>query len=110
MDEMLWICLLCGGKMKELDDVIASLPKRFRVPIANAIEQQLQIPNGNRAQWEELLSSLPNVTPSSLSLSSDTIVVGDSKDISDIEFTTLYDQLQHFKPWRKGPFSIFGHH
>lgn len=38
------------------------------------------------------------------------VVIGDRSELSDDEFQTLIKCLKVFKPWKKGPFRIFGQH
>lgn len=55
--------------------------------------------------WE----MLPNVVPSLIDLKADTVTIGQKSDISEADFMQLEAVLRRFMPWRKGPFSFFGH-
>lgn len=40
--------------------------------------------------------------------SGDTVVIGESREISEQQRAIILENLKAFMPWRKGPFSIFG--
>ncbi|MBU1566319.1 MAG: tRNA 5-methoxyuridine(34)/uridine 5-oxyacetic acid(34) synthase CmoB [Proteobacteria bacterium] len=40
--------------------------------------------------------------------SGDTVIIGDSEEISDLDRHIIRNHLKAFMPWRKGPFSVFG--
>jgi tRNA (mo5U34)-methyltransferase len=39
---------------------------------------------------------------------SDTVIIGDAQEVSDIDRQVISQHLKSFMPWRKGPFSVFG--
>jgi len=40
----------------------------------------------------------------------DSVIIGDRDELSDEQFKIVYQCLEEFIPWRKGPFEIFGTH
>lgn len=66
--------------------------------------------NGHYQQWQQVLDSLPELTPSTLLLNADTITVGQRTDVSDSQWDVINTALRGFIPWRKGPFELFGIH
>ncbi|MBF0483316.1 MAG: tRNA 5-methoxyuridine(34)/uridine 5-oxyacetic acid(34) synthase CmoB [Candidatus Omnitrophica bacterium] len=63
---------------------------------------------GDIDKWLKVLSSLPDIKPSLVDLNSDSVGVGKRHDISDDFRKKLEDNLRVLKPWKKGPFNIFG--
>ncbi|GAB6904733.1 conserved hypothetical protein [Desulfosarcina cetonica] len=59
-------------------------------------------------QLARVLAGLPAVTPSSTDVSRDRIRIGAPTDLDHHQTHALQDALIHLKPWRKGPFDIFG--
>ncbi|MCH6258896.1 tRNA 5-methoxyuridine(34)/uridine 5-oxyacetic acid(34) synthase CmoB [Puniceicoccaceae bacterium K14] len=64
--------------------------------------------NGNLQTWLDAMEKLPDVEPSSFSLNSDTIKIGEESDLNAEQKANLIAALEIFKPWRKGPFDFFG--
>lgn len=56
----------------------------------------------------QALDKLPEVKPSSIDADRDCIRIGRSTDLSDNQRASLYEALVDLKPWRKGPFEVFG--
>ena len=54
------------------------------------------------------LERLPDARPSSIDVSRARIRIGESGDLDDGQRAALLEALQGLKPWRKGPFDIFG--
>ncbi|MCB2145415.1 MAG: tRNA 5-methoxyuridine(34)/uridine 5-oxyacetic acid(34) synthase CmoB [Deltaproteobacteria bacterium] len=54
------------------------------------------------------LERLPDVQPSSIDADRDCIRIGAPGDIDGNQTTSLHEVLCALKPWRKGPFEIFG--
>lgn len=63
--------------------------------------------HGDFPHWMSHLQSLPDVTPSSMRLDGDSVRIGAREDLLDTTSQQLTDNLKKFKPWRKGPFSLF---
>jgi tRNA (mo5U34)-methyltransferase len=62
---------------------------------------------GDLARWYQALDKLPEITPSSININSDTITIGQASDCSDSTRELLREQLKNLHPWRKGPFNLF---
>ena len=54
------------------------------------------------------LERLPDVKPSSTDADQARIRIGTAEDMDDRQLASLYQSLRDLKPWRKGPFDIFG--
>lgn len=54
------------------------------------------------------LDKLPDAKPSSTDANQDRIRIGTSADLSDNQRASLLEALGDLRPWRKGPFKIFG--
>lgn len=77
------------------------------------IPQQLKLAfelssNGNAANWKQIITHLPEITPSLINLNHAVVKVGESSDIDEEMLQKLLAQLKEFHPWRKGPYNIFG--
>ena len=66
--------------------------------------------HGDLPRWLDALDALPDLEPSHIDLTADTVSVGLSADASDGERKQLEAALRHLHPWRKGPFQVFGVH
>jgi len=66
-----------------------------------------QSKNGNLPGWLEAIQELPDIKPSRQALNTAFVCVGDDSDCDKATQTLLQKQLQHLKPWRKGPFKLF---
>ena len=78
-------------------------------------ELQSEIPNffkninhGDYSGWIKSINNLPEITTSKISLDSDSIIIGDKLEASFEEKNLIKNNLMQLKPWRKGPFNIFG--
>lgn len=69
---------------------------------------ELTCVDGNARNRASLQARLPALQPSILDIESGRIVIGAAQDLSGDQRQLLYDTLMGFRPWRKGPFSIFG--
>ncbi len=56
----------------------------------------------------QALDKLPDIEPSSTDASRSRIRIGAAGDLDDSQIACLYETLRDLKPWRKGPFEIFG--
>lgn len=83
-----------------LRDWLQTLPKQ----VADWQQQQL---HGDFGQWAKTLRLLPEVEPSEVDLQSQ-VKFGVESDIQPGDAAKLQGLLQQFKPWRKGPFDLFG--
>ncbi|MCL5049639.1 MAG: tRNA 5-methoxyuridine(34)/uridine 5-oxyacetic acid(34) synthase CmoB [Firmicutes bacterium] len=83
-----------------LRDWLQTLPKQ----VADWQQQQL---HGDFGQWAKTLRLLPEVEPSEVDLQN-RVKFGVESDIQPGDAAKLQGLLQQFKPWRKGPFDLFG--
>ncbi len=98
--------------MIEYDKTLEHLAK---TPLASwALQLPQQIEKGLSTQrygdlekWLDALKDLPEIKASRQNLSS-SVTVGCASDCTDSEREKLETQLQKLKPWRKGPFELFG--
>lgn len=64
--------------------------------------------DGKAKRYLELLSRLPSVRPSSLTLDAATVTIGEEADLGQQDKADLLEILKGLTPWRKGPFKLFG--
>eukprot|EP00831_Metopus_contortus_P018177 TRINITY_DN1773_c0_g1_i2.p1 TRINITY_DN1773_c0_g1~~TRINITY_DN1773_c0_g1_i2.p1 ORF type:complete len:327 (+),score=75.11 TRINITY_DN1773_c0_g1_i2:865-1845(+) len=65
--------------------------------------------HGHWHMWHEALDKLPgNLNSSSYELNSDAIRIGQPEDCDELTRKALYDSMQMLRPWRKGPFELYG--
>jgi len=62
---------------------------------------------GDLTRWYEALEKLPDIIPSSIDISSDTIRIGQASDCNEQTRALLREQLKNLMSWRKGPFNFF---
>lgn len=55
-----------------------------------------------------MLDTLPDLTPSAIALNQPAVRIGTAADVAPSAVACLETALKAFKPWRKGPFEIFG--
>ncbi|HIQ07105.1 MAG TPA: tRNA 5-methoxyuridine(34)/uridine 5-oxyacetic acid(34) synthase CmoB [Thiotrichaceae bacterium] len=67
-------------------------------------------PHGKQVEWEAVLDALPALQSKSIKLNSDRVTIGKADAISTEQQKALKQQLKALKPWRKGPFELFGIH
>ena len=68
----------------------------------------LEQTHGDLQRWQEAISALPDVEPSSCDFNSDCIRIGEAKDVDDKTRLLIEQQLKKMLPWRKGPYELFG--
>ena len=66
--------------------------------------------HGNFKDWQEIIESLPKITPSTLDFNQAAPVIGSQNDCTPAIQTSLKENLLALRPWRKGPFNVFGIH
>ncbi len=89
------------------DPVLAPyLPDLVR--LVDQKEQEHSLHNEKGRKLVRTLDSLPRVRPSSIDVDQDCIRIGTRSDLDDVQQARLLDALGRLKPWRKGPFRIFG--
>lgn len=62
----------------------------------------------NPEEVHELIARLPAASPSCRDLDQPWITVGRPEDLTEGQSKALMDALCRLKPWRKGPFNLFG--
>ncbi len=77
--------------------------------LPDQVEQQLvSSNNGNIPRWQNALDALPNISSSHQSLNESHITAGKAFDCDAQTQSLLKKQLEQLKPWRKGPYNLFG--
>ena len=64
--------------------------------------------HGHLASWFDTVKNLPDINASKISLNQDTILIGSRSDIDPEQYKHLHSSLKSMRPWRKGPFELFG--
>ncbi|MBL4867447.1 MAG: tRNA 5-methoxyuridine(34)/uridine 5-oxyacetic acid(34) synthase CmoB, partial [Pseudomonadales bacterium] len=64
--------------------------------------------HGELTKWSEWIAEYPELTAKSIDLKHSTIKIDAPELLSANQLSTLENQLKRFKPWRKGPFELFG--
>jgi tRNA (mo5U34)-methyltransferase len=91
---------------RQLESVVS---KECFDQIVKRVEHNLFVTkNGHRQQWMEVLKALPECDASVLDFNQSSIQIGKLVDIAEPEQQKIEHGLRQFKPWRKGPFNLFG--
>lgn len=92
-------------------DLLTSFPKadtdRLRTLLAEKSAWVHQEKKGF-LRYRSLLQAVQHLRASSCDFSSDVVRIGTDADVTLDEQRLVYQTLRGFKPWRKGPFSVFG--
>ncbi len=93
-------------------DNFLSLLGRFR-EVPDPIARTLAAADANarsplQSRFREAVQSLPAVKAACGDYSGAEIVIGCPEDITDNQRQSLMSSLEVFRPWRKGPFRLFG--
>jgi tRNA (mo5U34)-methyltransferase len=86
-------------------------PGPWQGPLAELIADkghQLIHIDGNARKRNTLMVQLPEVPPTDWKIENGRIMIGRAEDLSDTQRQIVFDTLMAFRPWRKGPFRIFG--
>jgi tRNA (mo5U34)-methyltransferase len=76
--------------------------------LAELLYQKVQtFDNPNIENFHQAYLSLPNISPTQISLDQDIIHIGQASDLKNKK-TQLASSLKNLKPWRKGPYNLFG--
>ena len=98
VDRSLFIKILNNTKLKDFQpELLSQLDDKYANP-----------EHGSFNDWQRLIASLPDVIPSSLELDQDTLVIGHQNDCTLEIKKSLEEKLKALRPWRKGPFNVFG--
>ena len=77
-------------------------------PVARAcIDPMRAHKHGDLPRWLAALDSLPEARPSSSSAAA-VVSVGEASDVTEHQRRRLVGALRTLRPWRKGPFRLFG--
>lgn len=71
-------------------------------------EHYLTCIDGNVRRLTKLMEQVPDTGPCHMTVGDGRIVIGREEDLSEDERDGLCDILMGYRPWRKGPFRIFG--
>ena len=82
---------------------------------AQQLEQQVstglsQERYGDLARWLQALEDLPSLTVDSIHLNTSRVGASSNLPIDETTSIQLREALQRLRPWRKGPFELFGIH
>ncbi|THB72544.1 MAG: tRNA 5-methoxyuridine(34)/uridine 5-oxyacetic acid(34) synthase CmoB [Gammaproteobacteria bacterium] len=58
--------------------------------------------------WLDIIESFPEISPSIIDFNQDVVTIGQPNDITQAQQEQIKQGLMNFKPWRKGPFRLFG--
>lgn len=73
------------------------------------LEQAFELSkHGDLAQWQALLGAVPQLSTVQRALDADAVQIGNANDLSEPVKNQLESQLKALRPWRKGPYSLFG--
>jgi tRNA (mo5U34)-methyltransferase len=73
-----------------------------------AAKHALEKPNAGTKALGRLIERLPKVQPKAKELNRDRVTIGRSADLTTAQAEQLEKILKDLKPWRKGPFNLFG--
>jgi len=85
----------------KMDRLLSGLPEKIDAAMHES--RQALLP-----KWKELITALPKSVPSVIDLNSPAISVGNIKDCDDETRNRIYELLHELKPWKKGPYNIYG--
>jgi len=97
--------------MSRLDDLAEDpvlAPWLPALTAAVATQERVRQKNRKAAALAEVLAQLPAIAPSSVDPDADRVRIGVSTDADAVQHEALKRVLLELKPWRKGPFDIFG--
>ncbi|MBV1915685.1 MAG: tRNA 5-methoxyuridine(34)/uridine 5-oxyacetic acid(34) synthase CmoB [Pseudomonadales bacterium] len=78
-------------------------------PLSQQITNKLNpLNHGDLPRWYDALDQLPDIRPTSIELNRSAVTIGQGQDAGQTDLHTLIGLLKEFKPWRKGPFELFG--
>jgi tRNA (mo5U34)-methyltransferase len=112
MVSMFQFCLDDCHKMKDYHALHPQLEAMGLSEWSALLKQQLAArfaadAHGKMPVWQAALAALPDVQPSEVELKTE-VIVGTDSDLSQRDREVMCQQLQHFHPWRKGPYRLLG--
>ncbi len=78
------------------------------IALQSIVEAIQKRKDAKAAELKQLLKKLPMAKPSRYVLDQDWVAIGESGDLSPEQKVQLTAVLSGLKPWRKGPFELFG--
>jgi len=75
----------------------------FQQKILEASEE-----TSDNLKWQNAIDNFPKIIPSEIDFSQSTIKIGNENDCSVHESEQLRKSLLELRPWRKGPYNLFG--
>jgi len=85
----------------ELHEWLAELPR-------HVYDWRMREQNHGLPEYESCIWKLGKLRTDSFSFTDDYVTVGSGSEVSESFRPFLLDMLWEFKPWKKGPFSVFG--
>ena len=73
-----------------------------------AAQSALSKPNARTQAFDRLFDQLPTAKPSRIDLDQDWVTIGGPEDLTAVQTEHITEVLTGLKPWRKGPFNLFG--
>ena len=81
----------------------------FQAELMDRLDRRYAHPgHGNFHDWQRILESLPDISPSFVDLDQAAPVIGSAADCTVQHGVLLEQGLKALSPWRKGPFNVFG--
>lgn len=80
----------------------------FAAKLHLLMQEALDGQDAKVAALQKLLKQLPDIEPTRIALDSDCVTIGRASDLSYAQRSELEMVLKGLKPWRKGPFELFG--
>ena len=82
---------------------------KLAAPLMTAAQRASQTnPHGTLEKWRGVVERLPDLTASSRDFTRPAVRIGDPQDCDDETRARIKELLLRLKPWRKGPFELFG--
>jgi tRNA (mo5U34)-methyltransferase len=93
----------------EADALGALLPQPWRGGVPTACRAALAPGrHGRLEEWSRALAALPDLAPTDLDLAAEAVRIGRAEDADAEAGPALREALLSLRPWRKGPFELFG--
>ncbi len=92
-------------------DYLAELPTPHKEEILRRKKEHTRHLNSQKKgilRYRDLYDSVNHLKTDRLDFSKDVVQIGSADEISESEHEKVYNVMQGFKPWRKGPFGVFG--
>lgn len=66
--------------------------------------------HGDLAKWQTVVDNIPTATSPHRLIDTDTVEIGSAHDLAPDDRATFLHHLKTLRPWRKGPYDVFGVH